>query len=72
MENHFEKFCFRALLSKLVDPRHHRGQPIRKMLKKRVIIENNFNIKIKSQLPKTMFNSKKKLERFFTKIALRH
>jgi hypothetical protein len=46
MENHFEKFCFRALLSKLVDPRHHRGQPIRKMLKKRVIIENNFNIKI--------------------------
>jgi hypothetical protein len=37
---------FRALLSKLMDPRHQRGQSIKKILKKELYLsENNFNIK---------------------------
>jgi hypothetical protein len=32
MENHLEKFYFGALLPQLVDPRHQKGQPIRKIL----------------------------------------
>jgi hypothetical protein len=34
MKNHSEKFYFGALLPELVDPRHKRGQPIRRILKK--------------------------------------
>jgi hypothetical protein len=33
MENHLEEFYFGALLPEL-DPRHKRGQPIRRILKK--------------------------------------
>jgi hypothetical protein len=34
MENHLEEFYFGALLPELVDPRHKRTQPIRRILKK--------------------------------------
>jgi hypothetical protein len=32
MENHLENFYFGALLPELLDPRHQKGQPIRKIL----------------------------------------
>jgi hypothetical protein len=32
MENHLEKIYFGALLPELVDPRHQKGQRIRKIL----------------------------------------
>jgi hypothetical protein len=39
MKNHLENFYFEALLPELVNPRHQKGQPIRKILyTKRVIM----------------------------------
>jgi hypothetical protein len=36
MVNHIENFNFGALLPELVDPRHQRGQPIKKILKEKL------------------------------------